>query len=101
VNLLPRRWHFWACFPYGDEAKIYKNYRRQDRFAGPELVTNGSIEKRTALFKAAREMLRLHRIHAFESKIFAPLPQHKDSGHVHLVVLATKDELLKTGGPLV
>jgi len=30
----------------------------------------------------------------FKAKVWAPLPQHRTSGHTHIVVLATQEELL-------
>lgn len=34
----------------------------------------------------------------FKAKIWAPLPQHKTSGHTHVVVLCTLEEKLRIGG---
>jgi len=34
----------------------------------------------------------------FKAKIWAPLPQHKTSGHIHIVVLCTFTELCKLQG---
>ena len=34
----------------------------------------------------------------FKAKIFAPLPQHKTSGHTHVVTLCTLEEKLMIGG---
>jgi len=69
-SLLPkRRWHFWGCF------------ERADR---------GEQEAKDEIEFLERE--------GFKAKIWAPLPQHKTSGHIHVVVLCTLEELLKLAG---
>jgi hypothetical protein len=43
--------------------------------------------------KEAEEDIRtLNRI-GFKAKIWAPLPQHKKSGHIHVVVLCNQEQL--------
>lgn len=42
--------------------------------------------------KAKEEMAILEK-KGFKTKIWAPLPEHKTSGHIHIVVLSTFDEL--------
>jgi len=63
-----RRWRFWACFE-----SIFRD-------------------------KMAREEIAYLESKGFKAKIWAPLPQHKTSGHIHVVVLCTLDELIKLAG---
>ena len=42
----------------------------------------------------AKEAIRCYEKEGFKAKIWAPLPQHKTSGHIHIVVLCTLDEKL-------
>lgn len=64
-----RRWHFWACF----------------------------MGKKNGSEYAAREIEELKK-KGFKAKIWQPLPQHQTSGHFHVVVLSTYDELFKLAG---
>jgi len=61
----PRRWRKWSC-----------------RFG----------ENRYE--ETQEDIAALSRI-GFEAKIWAPLPQHKTTGHVHVSVLCNQDELNK------
>lgn len=61
-----RRWRFWRCI-------------------------EGSVAHRTV---EAREEIAWLDLKGFKARIHAPLPRHQTSGHTHLVVLATLDELL-------
>lgn len=63
-----RRWRLWSCI---------MGKRREE--------------------KAELEIDYLKR-KGFKAKINAPLPRHKTSGHTHIVVLATLDELLSLTG---
>ena len=63
-----RRWRFWACFQGENREK-----------------------------EATDEINRLKEAR-FDAKVWAPLPQHKTSGHTHVVVLCTTDELFKISG---
>ena len=65
-----RRWRFWHCFQ-GSEAQ-----RRME---------------------AEKEIGWLN-LEGFKAKVWAPLPEHKTSGHTHIVVLCTLEEKLKLGG---
>ena len=65
-----RRWHFWICF-------------------------QGSFNARHV---DAREEISWLEFKGFKAKVWAPLPQHKTSGHTHVVVLCTTDELFKISG---
>lgn len=64
-----RRWHFWACFEREDRGK-----------------------------EEAKDEIEFLQGEGFKAKIWAPLPQHKTSGHIHVVVLCKLDELLKLAG---
>lgn len=64
----PRRWRFWMCYQ-GD---------------GREGRAQGAI-------KSLKQR-------GFGAKIWAPLPQHKTSGHIHVVILANLNELLELAG---
>lgn len=57
-----KRWRFWACFQ-GSEREL----------------------------KASKEIENLSR-RGFKSKVWAPLPIHRGTGHIHIVVLATFEE---------
>jgi len=72
-----RRWHFWACF-------IDKTVDAEDGSDNPCELGQKEIQ----LLKEA----------GYKAKIWAPLPQHKTSGHVHVVILCTVKELLKLAG---
>ena len=63
-----RRWRLWECFQ------------------GPNRVE-----------KAAQEMFKL-RNKGFKAKVWRTRPEHYYSGHIHIVVLCTFDELLKLAG---
>ena len=63
-----RRWRFWCCF------------QGEDR-----------IERANAEIKEIEAR-------GFKAKVWAPLPQHKTSGHTHIVILCTLNELLKLVG---
>lgn len=45
----------------------------------------------------AKDAVRCYEQEGFKAKIWAPLPQHKTSGHVHVVVLCTLDEKVILG----
>ena len=64
----PKRWRLWSC--------CVGQHREQ---------------------KAAEELKKL-REKGFEAKVWAPRPEHKTSGHIHIVVLCTFDELCKLAG---
>ena len=63
-----RRWHFWDCFQ-GDDRE-----------------------------EAAESEIYALKCAGYAAKIWAPLPQHKTSGHTHVVVLCTTNELLRLAG---
>lgn len=65
-----RRWRLWHCFkgPY--------NARMVD----------------------AREEIAWLDLKGFKAKIWAPRPEHKTSGHTHIVVLCTLEEKCKLAG---
>jgi len=63
-----RRWHHWDCYQC-------PHRKRQ---------ANAAIRR---LQKAG-----------FKAKVWAPLPQHKTSGHIHVSVLCRIKELLKLAG---
>jgi len=63
-----RRWRFWACF----------------------LAPEGFVRAKGEIDKLKAK--------GFEAKIWAPLPKHKTSGHIHIVVLSTLTELLRLAG---
>lgn len=63
---MPRRWHFWACFQ------------------GPERE------------KEAQECIEELAQEGRKARIWAPRPEHKTSGHVHVVALISKEELFAT-----
>lgn len=64
----PRRWLFWDCFQ-GENRE-----------------------------KEAAEAIKYLENKGFKAKIWAPRPEHKTSGHIHVVVLCTLPELRKLGG---
>ena len=66
----PRRWRLWRCIQ-GSEA-----HRRVE----------------------AREEISWLELKGFKAKIWAPRPEHKTSGHTHIVVLANFEELCKLAG---
>jgi len=68
MRMSTRRWRFWCCFEGSDREK-----------------------------EAQEEIAALRR-RGFKAKVWAPLPQHKTSGHTHIVVLSTIKELLKLAG---
>ena len=63
-----RRWRFWACFQGEDRER------------------------------KAREEIKAIELEGCKAKIWAPLPQHKTSGHTHIVVLCTLYEKLELAG---
>lgn len=67
----PRRWRLFKCFQNDSE-----NARRVD----------------------ARELISWLELKGFKAKVWAPRPEHKTSGHIHVVVLCTFEELCKLGG---
>lgn len=62
-----RRWRLWCCFTGCPDCG---------------LIDQATVKK------------ELHRLHGkgFRAKVWAPLPRHKHSGHVHVVVLTTFQE---------
>lgn len=61
----PRRWRLWRCImDMGYNARMVE----------------------------AREEIAWLELKGFKVKIWAPLPQHKTSGHTHIVVLCTLEE---------
>ena len=46
----------------------------------------------------ASELILDMRKKGFRAKVWAPLPQHYTSGHIHVVVLCTLDEKLELAG---
>jgi len=46
----------------------------------------------------AQEEIKRLEAKGFKAKIWMPLPQHKTSGHTHIVVLATFHEFCKLAG---
>lgn len=66
-----RRWRLVRCFM--DEPKKIREEKTQKYIAN--LAEDG-----------------------FKAKIYAPLPQHKTSGHTHVVALCTLEEKLVIGG---
>jgi hypothetical protein len=80
---MPRRWFRVACVTYDDdefETYLGRLGRRQRH---PEFRT-----RKSALKYAARELRTISDM-GLPAKIWAPLPSHADSGHIHIVVLAT------------
>jgi len=63
-----RRWRIWDCFE------------------GPDSL------------KDAEDAIQILKARGVKAKVWAPLPQHKTSGHTHVVVLATWDEYLELAG---
>jgi len=66
----PRRWRLWRCIE-GPE-----NHRRVE----------------------AREEISWLESKGFKAKVWAPCPEHKTSGHTHIVVLSTFEEFCELGG---
>ena len=44
------------------------------------------------------EEIRWIELKGFKAKVWAPLPQHRTSGHTHIVVLCTFKQLCSLGG---
>ena len=65
---MPRRWRLWGCF--------LGEHREQ---------------------KASEAILKLRK-KGFRAKRWAPRPEHYTSGHIHIVVLSTLDELFQLAG---
>ena len=65
-----RRWHLWSC-------------------------SQGSPAHRQ---REAEEEIAWLELKGFEAKIWAPRPEHKTSGHVHVAILCTPEDLLKFAG---
>ena len=55
-------------------------------------------EAREIREKKARELITNLAEDGFKAKIWAPLPQHRTSGHTHVVALCTLEEKLLIGG---
>lgn len=68
----PRRWRLWKCIQSKPTCLL-------------------------ARIEAREEIVRLER-KGFKAKIHAPLPEHKTSGHTHVVVLCTLEEKCKLAG---
>lgn len=66
-----RRWHLWTC-----------------------IEGNGH----NARMVDAKEEIAWLESKGFKAKIHAPLPQHQNSGHTHIVVLCTQNEKLFLAG---
>jgi len=47
--------------------------------------------------RKAGELIGSMAAKGFKAKIWAPLPEHKTSGHIHVVVLCTLEEKVKLG----
>lgn len=67
------------------QGKDYKRWRLWHCVEGSE--AHRSVE--------AKEEIAWLELKGFRAKIHAPLPQHKTSGHTHIVVLATFHEFCK------
>jgi hypothetical protein len=63
-----RRWHFWGCW----QSALRK------------------LEARLAI----RKLRKL----GFKAKVWTPRSEHKHSGHIHVSMLATWNEILKLSG---
>jgi len=63
-----RRWHFWQCFQ-GDDRE-----------------------------QKAREAIDHLESHGFKVKVWTPRPEHKTTGHIHIVFLCNPEELWKLIG---
>lgn len=64
----PRRWRLWSC-------SMGKNRKEEAQKDIEYLASKG-----------------------FHAKVFAPRPEHKTSGHIHVVVLCTFEELCRLAG---
>jgi len=62
--------------------KQVKRWRLFDCFQGSE--ASRAVD--------ARECIEWLEIKGFKAKVWAPLPQHKTSGHTHVVVLCNIDD---------
>jgi hypothetical protein len=85
----PRRWFRVACVTYDDAD--YETYfgRLGTRQRHPEFRT------RTSAMRYAIRELRAIRGLGLPTRIWAPLPRHADSGHIHIVALATYRQVKK------
>lgn len=73
---------------YLSEGKDYKRWRLWRCIQGPETHRRAEAKEEIAWLDSK----------GFNAKIHAPLPEHKTSGHTHIVVLATFHELCKLAG---
>jgi len=67
----PRRWRLVRCFMLGS------NTRRE---------------------RQAQEYIKHLASRGFKSRVFAPLSQHQNSGHTHIVALCNLRQKLRIGG---
>lgn len=67
----PRRWRLVRCFMQGSKP------RRE---------------------RQAQEYIKHLASHGFKSRVFAPLPEHQNSGHTHIVALCNLRQKLRIGG---
>ena len=71
-----------------------KDYRRW------RLIQCFMNRKQNTREKKAEQFIRKMQKLGYKAKIYAPLPQHKTSGHIHIVVLCTFNEKCRLMGIL-
>ena len=99
---MPRRWFRITCVSYDPDYETYFGRlgkgQRHPEFRG----------RKSALRYAMGELRKIEAL-GFQAKIWGPLPRHADSGHIHIVVLATyrqvrrafpSEELIRDNGSL-
>ena len=80
-----RRWRFWTCILYGRSDPTGLREYERDIFE--------PCSKRSAVQRAKRVIRRLKRQYGIPAKIYAPLPEHANSGHVHVLALISRNGL--------
>lgn len=48
--------------------------------------------------KSSQAAIKYLESKGFKAKVWAPLPEHKTSGHIHIVVLCTFNDLCRLAG---
>ena len=83
---MARRWFRVACFSYDPD---YVTYVGRLGKAQRHPVFKS---RRTAVAHAEREISAIRKM-GFDARIWSPLPDHGDSGHVHIVALVEGSRL--------
>jgi hypothetical protein len=85
-HTVKRRWTRVACVSYDPEYETYLGRLDKEQ---PHPVFKS---RKTAVRHARREIGSIQKM-GFKAKVWSPLPMHRDSSHIHIVVLITSKEL--------